>query len=95
MFKALHRGVVNDTGVPSFKKRGVYVPGHEEVLDPEERDALYKGGSARGSKSRKGSISAAKSAKMQGSLNDNQSKQSAPKDQRTSYGGRSDELTLQ
>ena len=35
-----------DEGVPTLKKRGVYMPGHQEVLDPEEREAIY--GSASG-----------------------------------------------
>ena len=37
----MHKNVINDNGVPMLKKRGVYVPGHDEVLEPDEREALY------------------------------------------------------
>lgn len=41
MFKGFHKTAMADSGVPSLKKRGVYVPGHSEVMEFDEREALY------------------------------------------------------
>lgn len=30
-----------DLGIPNLKKRGVYMPGHAEVMEIEEREGLF------------------------------------------------------
>ena len=40
VFRGLHRGVVDDEGVPTLKKRGFMIPGNREVMTLDERSDL-------------------------------------------------------
>jgi hypothetical protein len=37
-FKALHRVVLEDEGVPKLKKRGFLMPGYRKIMETGERD---------------------------------------------------------
>ena len=40
-FKQMHKVAMADLGIPNLKKRGVYMPGHAEVMEIEEREGLF------------------------------------------------------
>ena len=41
-YKAMHRDVINDCGIPTLKKRAYQMPGYKKVLDDNERVAFDK-----------------------------------------------------
>jgi tRNA(Glu) U13 pseudouridine synthase TruD len=41
-FKALHRVVLEDEGVPQLKKRGFLMPGYRKIMETGERDVYEK-----------------------------------------------------
>ena len=41
-FKALHRVVLEDEGVPQLQKRGFLMPGYRKIMETGERDVYEK-----------------------------------------------------